>query len=233
MRFKGPKTKILIVAAHPDDEVLGCAGTIARLAHEGHQAHILILGEGITSRYEKSSHAEEELVHQLQGHARAVGKLLGARSVSFERFPDNRFDGLPLLEIVKKVEKHIAKIRPEVVFTHHPGDLNVDHRAAFQAVLTASRPVHGCPVREVYAFEIASSTEWAFQQVQPVFRPNVFVDISSTVEKKLKGMRLYKGEVRSFPHPRSPEALRAVARRWGTVVGLSYVEAFELVRSIR
>ena len=233
MRFKGPKTKILVVAAHPDDEVLGCAGTIARLAREGHETHILILGEGITSRYEKSSQAEGKLVQQLHGHARAVGKLLGARSVSFERFPDNRFDGLPLLKIVKKVEKQIEQVRPEVVFTHHPGDLNVDHRAAFQAVLTASRPVNGCPVRDLYTFEIASSTEWAFQQIQPVFRPNVFVDISATVEKKLQGMQLYKGEVRSFPHPRSLEALRAIARRWGAVVGLPYAEAFELVRSIR
>ncbi len=233
MRFKGPKTKILVVAAHPDDEVLGCAGTIARLAREGHEAHILILGEGITSRYEKSSQAEEKLVQQLHGHARAVGKLLGARSVSFERFPDNRFDGLPLLEIVKKVEKHIEQVRPEVIFTHHPGDLNVDHRAAFRAVLTASRPVNGTPVRDLYTFEIASSTEWAFQQIQPAFRPNVFVDISATVETKLQGMRLYKGEVRSFPHPRSLEALRAIARRWGAVVGLPYAEAFELVRSIR
>lgn len=233
MRFKGPKTKILVVAAHPDDEVLGCAGTIARLVREGHEAHILILGEGITSRYDKSSSGEQKLVQQLHGHARAVGKLLGARSVSFERFPDNRFDGLPLLEIVKKVEGHIEQIRPEVIFTHHPGDLNVDHRAAFQAVLTASRPVNGCPVRDLYTFEIASSTEWAFQQVQPAFRPSVFVDISSTVEKKLKAMGLYKGEVRSFPHPRSLEALRAITRRWGAVVGLPYAEAFELVRSIR
>lgn len=233
MRFKGPKTKILVVAAHPDDEVLGCAGTIARLTKEGHQAHILILGEGITSRYENRSQSEEKLVHQLQNHARSVGKLLGAQSVHFERFPDNRFDELPLLEIVKRVEKHVARVRPDVIFTHHPGDLNVDHRASFQAVLTASRPVNGCPVRDLYAFEVASSTEWAFQQVQPVFRPNVFVDITATVNKKIQGMRLYKGEVRSFPHPRSPEALRTVARRWGTVVGLQYAEAFELVRSIR
>lgn len=233
MHFKGSKTKILVAAAHPDDEVLGCAGTIARLAREGHEVHILILGEGITSRYEKRSQAEEKLIRQLHGHARAVGKMLGARSVNFERFPDNRFDGLPLLDVVKKVERQIDQVRPEVILTHHPGDLNVDHRATFRAVLTASRPVNGCPVKELYTFEVASSTEWAFQQLQPAFRPNVFVDISSTVEKKVKAMRLYKGEVRAFPHPRSPQAIRAVTRRWGTVVGLPDVEAFELARSIR
>lgn len=227
------RKSILVVAAHPDDEVLGCGGTMARLAREGNQVSVLILGEGIRSRYSSSSNLAQEQIRKLRRDAKAVGRLLGARSVGFEDLPDNRFDEVPLLQIVKRVEKAVEAIHPEVIFTHHPGDLNVDHRRTFQAVLTASRPVNGCPVREIYTFEVPSSTEWAFQQFQPVFKPNVFIDITDFVDKKVKGMQGYKSEARRFPHPRSPEALRALTQRWGSVVGLRYAEAFEMIRSVR
>ena len=231
--FPGKRRKILIVASHPDDEVLGCGATAARLVREGHRLEILILGEGIFSRYSKRSEASTRRLVRLQENAKAVGALLGARSVRFERLPDNRFDELPILEIVKKVEKHIRRVRPEVVFTHHPGDLNVDHRATFRAVLTASRPVPGCPVKELYAFEVLSSTEWAFQQIQPAFKPDTFIEVSGTLGIKIRGMKRYRGESRSFPHPRSSEAIRSAARKWGSVVGVPAAEAFELVRAAR
>lgn len=224
---------ILVVAAHPDDEVLGCGGTIARSARAGHDVHIMILGEGISSRYTRRSQANRRALRKLQQDARAVGKLLGAVSMAFEGLPDNRFDELPLLDIVKRVERRIREVKPEMIFTHHPGDLNVDHRTTFQAVLTATRPIKGCPVRELYTFEVPSSTEWAFQQFQPAFKPNVFVDITATVGTKVKGMQGYESESREFPHPRSPEALKAMTRRWGSVAGLACAEAFELVRSVR
>ena len=226
-------TRILVVAAHPDDEVLGCGGTVVRLTREGHQAHGMILGEGVSSRYPQRSMANQRVLKKLELDAKAVGELLGFRSTTFEHLPDNRFDELPLLEIVKRVERCLERVKPHVVFTHHPGDLNVDHRTAFQAVLTATRPVHGCRVREIYTFEVPSSTEWAFQQFQPIFKPNVFVDVSSTIRFKIKGMKRYHGEARPFPHPRSPETLLAISQRWGSVVGCPYAEAFELVRSIR
>lgn len=223
---------ILVVVAHPDDEVLGCGGTIGKLSRDN-KVQIFILGEGFTSRYDSREEADLSEVDRLQRTTQAVAKILGASSVKQDRLADNRFDENALLEIVKRVEKVIDAFQPEVIYTHHPGDLNIDHRLTFQAVLTATRPVEDYPVKELYTFEVPSATEWAFQQLQPPFKPNVFVDVSETIETKVKAMGEYETEARSFPHPRSPEALRAIARRWGTVVGLQAVEAFELVRSIR
>ena len=223
---------ILVIAAHPDDEVLGCGGTIAKLAAD-HEVHIAILGEGIMSRHDQPNNADKEALLTLQEDARSASKLLRAKSVSMDSLPDNRFDELPLLDITKRVERLIQEFQPEIVYTHHPGDLNVDHQITFRALLTATRPVSGCPVRDIYAFEVPSSTEWAFQQIQPAFKPNVFVDVTSTIETKVHGLQCYRSEVRPFPHPRSAEALRAIARRWGSVVGAEYAEAFELIRSLK
>jgi LmbE family N-acetylglucosaminyl deacetylase len=147
--------------------------------------------------------------------------------------PDNRLDTVPLLEVVKLVEDMVDRITPEVIYTHHSGDLNVDHGIIHRAVLTATRPVAGQTVREIYAFEVPSSTEWAFQRLEPSFRPNVFVDITRTIDAKIAAIECYKTETREFPHPRSPEALRALATRWGSVVGCAAAEAFELVRWVR
>jgi LmbE family N-acetylglucosaminyl deacetylase len=224
---------ILVVAAHPDDEVLGVGATAARRAAAGDTVHLAILGEGATSRAADPAAADRSAVGALQDDARAVAAMLGAKSVAFGGLPDNRFDTLALLDIVKRVEGWVRELDPEVVYTHHPGDLNVDHRLTFQAVLTATRPVPGCRVREVYAFEIASSTEWAFGRLAAPFVPTVFEDVASTIDLKIACLERYRGEHRAFPHPRSGEALRAIARRWGSVVGLPYAEAFELIRAVR
>lgn len=224
---------VLVVAAHPDDEVLGCGGTIARLAREGHEVHIAILGEGITSRYRQREHADLALLEQLHARSHDVAKLLGARSLSLHQLPDNRFDTVPLLDVIKIVESLVERLRPETVYTQHGGDLNIDHVVTYRATLTATRPVAGMPVSAVYAYEVASSTEWAFQRFSPAFHANAFVDISDTLELKIEAMQRYESEARPFPHPRSPEALRAIARRWGSVVGCSAAEAFELIRTVR
>ena len=195
--------------------------------------HILILGEGITSRSERRGDADETGLKKLQAQARAVGALLGAKSVHFCELPDNRFDELALLDVIKQVEYWVKELQPEIIYTHHPGDLNIDHSITFRAVLTAARSVQSCPVREIYAYEVPSSTEWAFGQFDPAFQPNVFVDISTTLERKVEAMRLYAHEIRPFPHPRSPEALEAIARRWGSVAGLDAAEAFVAVRIMR
>lgn len=223
---------VLVIAAHPDDEVLGCGGTIAKLT-ESNSVQIAILGEGATSRATQPSQVDPRLVDDLQTDARHAAKILGVKQVEFEGLPDNRFDELPLLEVVKRVERLIEELEPETIYTHHPGDLNIDHQVTFRAVLTATRPVPGCTVQEIYSFEVPSSTEWSFQRVGPAFQPNVFVDISTTIERKIQALECYRGEVRPFPHPRSPEALRAIGRRWGSVVGLEFAEAFELIRSVR
>jgi LmbE family N-acetylglucosaminyl deacetylase len=223
---------VLVVAAHPDDEVLGAGGVMPQLSRRPGGLDILILGEGVTSRSGLSDAERAPALAKLKRDAERVGELVGAASVSFEGLPDNRFDSLPLLEIVHCVERAIARLQPRTIFTHHPGDLNVDHALTFRAVLTATRPMKGTPVRQIYTFEVPSSTEWAFQQLQPAFRPNVFFDVSRSIETKVTGMSYYESEARAFPHPRSSEALRVLARRWGSVVGLEYAEAFELVRSI-
>ena len=224
---------VLVVAAHPDDEVLGCGGTIARLVEEGHDVYIGILGEGSTSREQKRENADLALVEELGACSQNVARFLGARDLFMYGLPDNRFDSLPLLDVVKLVEELIDTLQPDVVYTHHVGDLNIDHSILGRAVITATRPIPGCRVKELYSFEIPSSTEWTFQRLEPIFRPNWFLDISSHFDAKVKALSMYEGEVRPFPHPRSPEALQAIARRWGSVVGVECAEAFELIRSIR
>lgn len=225
--------KVLVIAAHPDDEVLGCGGAIARLAKEGHELNIAILGEGVTSRYEKREAADQSLIGALQAKSRQVAELLGATSHFQGKLPDNRFDTIPLLEVIKDLERLVEEIQPEVIFTHGGADLNIDHTIVHRAVLTATRPMASCPVKAIYTFEIPSSTEWAFGQFHSPFRPNVFVDIVSSLEIKIQAMAVYESESRPFPHPRSREALLANARRWGSVVGLEAAEAFELVRKIQ
>ena len=223
--------KALIIAAHPDDEVLGCGGTIARLSPEGSEESIAIFGEGITSR--ENVQDDRVLVEELHCQSQEVGSFLGAIDVRFFKLPDNKFDTVPLLEIAKLLEGLIREIKPDTIFTQHGGDLNIDHVTLFRAVLTATRPIEGAFVRRVYAFEVGSSTEWSFGKFSPVFRPNTFINIGATLEKKVEAMQMYSGEVRSFPHPRSPEAIRATAQRWGSCVGVKAAEAFELIRDIR
>jgi LmbE family N-acetylglucosaminyl deacetylase len=224
---------VLVIAAHPDDEALGCGGTIARLAQEGHDIYIAILGEGITSRYQQREQVNPALVEALHARSRQVAELLGAKDLFLYDLPDNRFDTVPLLDVIKIIEELVERLQPQVVYTHHGGDLNIDHVVVHRAVLTATRPVANHCVKELYAFEVPSSTEWTFGQFQPIFQPNIFVDISATLETKVQAMALYESETRLFPHPRSPEALRAIARRWGSAAGMEAAEAFRLVRSLR
>lgn len=223
--------RCLIIAAHPDDEVLGCGGTIARLAKEGYTVHIAILGGNV--RYQRRKEAGRNPMEELWNQSRAVAQRLSAENVFFGNLPGNRFDTVPLLDIVEMVESLVNNLHSYTIYTHCGGDLNVDHQITHRAVLTATRPMKGCPVKEIYTFEVPSSTEWAFGQFEPVFRPNVFVDITKTLEIKVQAMQLYESEARPFPHPRSPEALRAIAHRWGSIVGYEAAEAFELIRAIR
>lgn len=224
---------VLVVAAHPDDEVLGCGGTIARLASEGHRVSIAILGEGVTGRHNQRDEAEPKALAALHADAKRAGEILGAACVEVLDLPDNRFDTVPLLDINKRVEKLIGAHKPEAVYTHHPGDLNLDHVITHRAVLTATRPMAGTCVKSVYAFEIASSTEWAFAATGSAFAPNVFVDIEKFIDAKCHAMASYESEARDFPHPRSEQALRAQATRWGATCGGVAAEAFQLVRAVR
>jgi len=222
----------LVIAAHPDDEVLGCGGTMARHVLAGDQVYCLILGEGITSRYSQPEQAKREL-EQLKAQVEKTARVIGTKMVFFRDFPDNRFDTVPLLTIVKAIEEVKEEVRPDVIYTHHHGDLNIDHQITFRAVLTACRPAKDETVKEIYSFEVPSSTEWNAPQPQNYFMPNVFVDISDTLDKKIEALKTYRGEIREYPHPRSPEALQAIASRWGSVAGYQAAEAFELIRAMR
>jgi LmbE family N-acetylglucosaminyl deacetylase len=206
---------------------------MARLAKEGWEVHIAIMGEGLTSRCLKRNEVDTDKLSRLHQQAHEAAAKVGAKDLVLFKLPDNRLDTVPLLEVVKLLESLIEKLKPEVIYTHHPADLNVDHGVVHRAVLTATRPTDGQPVRDIYAFEVPSSTEWGFYRQEPAFRPNVFVDVSGTLEAKIAAFACYDTEARKFPHPRSAEALRAIAQRWGSVVGCHAAEAFELVRSVR
>lgn len=223
--------RLLVVAAHPDDEVLGCGGTLARLISEGWTAWTVILGEGITSRDpDRDAAGRGADLEALHADMQAANRLLGVSRTVNCGLPDNRFDSLPLLDAIKKIESIKLEWRPSVVFTHFENDLNIDHSVTCRAVLTACRPLQGESVREIYAFEVQSSTEWRYPLS---FSPNVFYDIGATLETKLDAMRQYRSEVREYPHPRSIEAMRKSAELWGVRGGLGSAEAFQLLRSMR
>jgi LmbE family N-acetylglucosaminyl deacetylase len=223
--------KILIAAAHPDDEMLGCGGTAARWVKEGNQVYTLILGEGITSRDDTRQREKREAeITQLKKQIHQANAVLGVKEVFTYDFPDNRFDSVPLLDIVKVIENIKNKVKPGIVFTHYEQDLNIDHRITYRAVLTAMRPTAGETVKEIYSFEVLSSTEWNF----PLrFSPDVFFDISETIDMKLAAMEKYQSELREYPHPRSLKGIRLNAEQWGMKTGLKYAEAFKLVRLVK
>lgn len=226
-------TKILVVVAHPDDEILGCGGTVLRRIAEGDEVYSLILGEGMTARYDKKEMAGNDEITRLHVASARVSKAVGFKKSWIMDFPDNRFDSVPLLDIIKAVERVKREVMPDVIYTHFEKDLNIDHRITFQAVLTACRPLADETVKEILSFEIPSSTEWVSPcSGENCFRPGIFVDITETIEKKVKTMEMYESEVKDYPHPRSPESLRIISKKWGIVCGLKNAEAFMLVRKI-
>lgn len=231
MRDQEIHSSVLVVAAHPDDEVLGCSGTVAKWVRAGATAHTLILGEGETSRAATRDEGLQRTntLTDLKDVAQTAARVLGVASVRMLGFPDNRFDTVALLDIVKSIEAVVAEVCPDTVLTHHRGDLNVDHRRTFEAVLTACRPLPGASVRAILSFETPSATEW---NVPTTFAPTFFEDITPTLATKLDALRSYDREMRPFPHPRSYKAIEHLARWRGATVGVAAAEAFEVVRMV-
>jgi LmbE family N-acetylglucosaminyl deacetylase len=218
---------VLIAVAHPDDEVLGAGGTIARLARAGEAVHIVFLADGVGARGEDLAGAARRAEA-----ARRAAQILGAAPPRFLTLPDNRLDSLSLLDVIKPLEAVLAEIRPDAVYTHHAGDLNIDHEICHRAVLTACRPMPGSFVRRIYAMEVASSTEWNTASSANAFLPTRFVDIAATLKAKRDALVAYAEEMRPFPHARSLEALEALARWRGASAGLEAAEAFAVVREV-
>jgi len=225
----------MIVVAHPDDELLGLGATMNKLINEyGVQTKVVILGEGITSRADTRDVQlwEEQLaVHRKNIHTAQAA--IGYGEVSIYDFPDNRFDAVALLDIIKVVEKEKQSFTPDVIFTHHGGDVNVDHQRTFEAVITACRPMAHETVKTIITFETPSGTEWRSPSDPRHFLPNLFIAVTEdNINAKIQGMESYEFEKRAYPHPRSPEALKIQAQRWGVATGTPFAEAFCIVRSI-
>lgn len=228
--------RILIVVAHPDDELLGLGATMHRLIHDyGVQTHVVILGEGVTSRADECDQGKWQKELQIhQSNIYLAQKIIGYHTVSVYAFPDNRFDTISLLDIIKVIEKEKEIFNPEVIFTHHGGDLNIDHQRTFEAVITSCRPMKDEKVKTIITFETPSGTEWRSPTDPRHFLPNVFFEVSEdNLEAKIKGMESYEFEKREYPHPRSPEALKIQAKHWGITIGCQAAEAFCLVRNIQ
>jgi len=218
---------VLVVAAHPDDELLGVGGTIASHVANGDRVKVAVMCEGVSSRYNGDRDVE------IRKQANQAAQILGVRELVLGDLPDQRLDTLPLSDVVKKVEQLIRDSAPHVVYTHFAGDINRDHRILTEAVMVAARPYSAPSVKEVLMFETPSSTEWSSPTLTPPFQANVFVDVTDFLEQKIRAFSCYSAEVRLCPHPRSLEALADRARYWGSVINRRCAEAFALVRAAR
>ena len=225
-------TRIMVVAAHPDDEVLGCGGTLAKAIAGGAEVFVQFLGEGISARFPFGQHDGPEFERQTHIRIEGAKKALSALGVSGYEFGNRlcgQFDSYPLISIVKDIETRIEKFKPQILFTHNPSEVNIDHRLAYEAVEVACRPTRGFIPEQIYTFEIPCSGSWTFESA---FKPNVFVDISAHWDAKLSAWSCYEGEARAFPFPRSDEGLNTIALYRGLMSNLTMAEAFRLVRMI-
>ena len=217
---------ILVIVAHPDDEVLGMGGTIKKLSKAGNKIKVIFLSTGILARRPTNG---QQKVKALRKDAERATKVLGVNQVDFLDFPDNEMDLVSNLKLTKVIEKEITSFKPKIVYVPTKYDVNVDHQAVYNSTITATRPKKDTSVKEVISFEIPSSTEWYFPNE---FSPNLFVDISNEFKSKISALKKYKNEIREFPHPRSIDGLEAIAKRWGSVSGFQYAEAFSLIRKL-
>jgi LmbE family N-acetylglucosaminyl deacetylase len=219
-------SKVLVISAHPDDEVLGVGGTISKYVRSGADVCVCILAEGASARYPNS------MIEVLHKQALEASKILGVKKVYLQGLPDERLDTLPFIDIIKPIEACIAEVNPDLVFTHHRGDANTDHQIIFKATIAATRTLKRNTIQKILCYEVPSSTEQSPPFLEYTFSPNVFVDITSTLDKKIEAIQAYQSEVGYYPHPRSIEALTITAKHWGVKVGLEAAEAFVLVREI-
>lgn len=226
------ETRMLVVCAHPDDEVLGAGGTIARAISKGAQVSVLFLGEGVSARfpvgeYDSTAFREQSKI-RMEGSRRAL-KILGITDVTFGLHLCCQFDTVPMIALSKKIEEVLVRVKPTMLLTHNPSEVNIDHQLTYRAVESACRPTQAHVPKSIYAFEIICSGTWTFDTS---FKPNVFVDIDNFWEKKMEAWHCYQGESRPFPFPRSDKGLETLANFRGLSSGLNKAEAFRLVRQV-
>jgi LmbE family N-acetylglucosaminyl deacetylase len=219
--------KVLVISAHPDDELLGLGGTVAKHAARGDAVTLAVMCEGISMRYHPERHAE------VVAQSEKAASILGVANIVHKHLPDQKLDTLPLSDITAEIEALVQELRPDTVYTHFGGDINRDHQVLAEATLVATRPYAAPWVREILMFETPSSTEWGSPAILPPFQPSVFVDVAATLEKKVEAFLCYSAEVRPWPHPRSGQALRERARYWGSLVNLEAAEPFMVIRALR
>ena len=222
---------ILVVVAHPDDEVLGMGGTIAKLHKSGHKISLLIVTDGSTTQYSGRNDILD-ILEEKKNETMASASILGIDEVLFGDLPDMKLDTVEHTAINKVIEDAVSRVDPDVIFTHFYGDVNVDHQLVYKSVLVAARPIPGRKLKELYCFSVPSSTEWSPQLTNTVFMPNCFVDISETADLKYKAMLEYSAELREYPHPRSIKYLEQTDVASGLQVGLMKAESFMLLRKI-
>ena len=225
---------VAVIASHPDDEMLGCGGTINKHIENGDLVHVLIVSEGLTSRDKtRDINKRGEQLSELANIAIQANKCVKSTSVDFLSMPDNRMDSVDLLDIVKEIEGFKQKYNPEIVYTHHASDVNIDHQKVHEAVITACRPIPGESVRQILCFETLSSTEWQPPMSKQPFVPNYFNVLSDeNMQNKIKALKVYDCEMREFPHARSIKTVESLATLRGSTVGMEYAESFIVARII-
>lgn len=223
--------KILVIAAHPDDEVLGMGGTIAKLVKSGSVVDVLIVTDGSSSQYRDSDHLAV-IIEAKKKETRNCADILGVRDIYYGELPDMKLDATPHIRINKAIEDVIDKVQPDTVFTHFWGDVNCDHQNVYKSTLVTVRPLMGQVVKEVNCYRVPSSTEWTPNKADTMFMPNVFVDITEVAEQKYKAFACYTTELRDYPHPRSVQYLRETDKAAGLRVGLFAAEEFVLLRKL-
>ena len=228
-----PVNKIAVIAAHPDDEILGCGATLKKLSLKGCEINVLILGDGITSRnHNRNRESDKTKLEELKINCLEANQRIGVKNVILKEFPDNRFDSVDLLDIIKEIEDFLQNSHSDLIFTHHRGDLNIDHQITNRAVLTACRPSSDWSPSMILSFDILSSTELYFGSRENCFVPNLFVDVGDTIEDKVKAMKFYESEIKPFPFARSLDSIRIQAKRYGQIINAEAAEAFEVIRAV-
>lgn len=219
-------SKILVTCSHPDDETLGMGGTLYLNTKKGNEIFVLIFADGETSRGMKTANVEKR-----KKQSKDALSILGITKSKFLNYDDQKLDSVPLIELAQEIEKIISQWKPEIVYTHFWGDVNQDHKAVFKATQIAVRPTPSQIVKELICFEIPSSTEWGVPN--ETFVPNFFINIKSSIKRKIQAFEKYDKEVMKFPHPRSSEGIQIRSKYWGSTVGLEFAEAFIKLREIR